>query len=413
MRTETIVESTQSELRLSESQVQSLQRLGRRLASDARWWGSADEGLESRTVIRCEPASSGLHKVRVSDAIGAIGLGGLQITVKPKIPLQHLLFLLRLSEYLPRTADIPAKLEPDEDFFSLVALWFVTECESALRRDLARDYHGTVSDLPTARGRVDSLATTRALLVGRLKVRCSYDSFGNDTALNRLLMHALRAVQRNATFQTKTRLRARRAQARFDDVGEYRPPDLYASTDTRTRHYRDAATLARMLLTSRGTSVLGGPSPGGTFLFRTPDAVEEAIRRLLQGNLAPDWHVEKKGRQLSGAKSRTLNPDLVFNVDMAVGDVKYRMSSGLTRSHINQVTTFAAGYNTTKGLVIGFGPGSERDHVEVGSIRVDSINWDTQQPDPLRSAQDLTAAVREWLSESSTAAATESSTASA
>lgn len=349
-------------------------------------------------MIRCEVVSDGVYTVRVSDAIGVVGLGDRQIAVEPKISMPHLLFLICQSHYLPRTAEIPTELMPDESFFTLVASWFVSACESALRGDLTRDYHGTISDLRTARGRVDCLATTRALLVGAPRVRCSYDTFGNDTSLNRLLRHALRAVQRDPVFGVETRRRARRADSRFSGVGEYRPSDLHASTDIRTKHYRDAATLARMLLTSQGATVLDGPIPGGTFLFRTPEAVEDGVRRLLQEELAPDWHIDKKGRTLRGAKPRTLNPDLVFNQGEAIGDVKYRVSSGLTRSDINQVTTFAAGYHAKRGLLIMFGSGTERDHVEVGKIRIDTINWDVHEPDPIQSARALATAVRHWLS---------------
>ena len=143
---------------------------------------------------------------------------------------------------------------------------------------------------------------------------------------------------------------------------------------------------------------MAGPSPGGTFLFRTPEAVEEGVRRLLKTGLAPDWNVDKKGRRLPGARPRTLNPDLVFNGDEAIGDVKYRLSSGpIPRSHMNQVTTFAAGYGTTRGLLLGFSSGQDTDHVEVGQIRIDSLNWDVNQPDPSQSAADLIGAVRGWL----------------
>ena len=409
MRTETVTESKKAQLSLTEDQAEALRRIGRQLASDRRWWGASDElegsnedseaqSQATRTVIRCESTASGEYMLTVDNAIGVIGLSDLQITVKPKIPLPHFLHLITESEYLPRPSEDPARLEQDDNFFTLIAQWFVSECEYVLRRGLTRDYHKTTADLPTARGRVDSLRTTRSILVGRVKVRCRYDNFGNDSSLNRLLNHALSVIQQKPVFRMEVRRRARRAQERFDGVGEYRPADLNASTDGNTKHYRDAVTLARMLLSSQGTSTLHGPSPGGTFLFRTPEAVEEGIRRVLKKALHPNWDVEKKGLTLSGASRRTLNPDLVFNPSPAIGDVKYRLSSTLKRSDINQVTTFAAGFKASKGIVIEFDSKATNDYVEVGDIRIDAVSWDIDQSDPDMSAEKLAADIRAWLS---------------
>ena len=401
MRTETITESRSKLLDLSAGQAEALRRLGRQLASDKDWWGSSFKSAQIRTVIRCEFKKTGQYVVTVRDAIGVIGLADLQIVVEPKIPLKHFLFLIKHSVRLPRNAEDDAELEPDKHFFFLVARWFVNACEDTLRKELARDYQHTTADLTVARGRVHTLTTTRTLLAGRPKIRCSFGNFGNDTPLNRLLNRALRTVQRNSEFPDEIRRRARQAQARFNDVGEYHPSDLYAQTDTRTKHYHHAAALARLVLIGRGISILHGGSPGSTFLFYTPEAIEDGIRYLLRIALAPDWDVKKKGRRLPGAKLRTLNPDLVFSENEAIGDIKYRLSSGsIERRHMNQITTFAAGYKATRGLLIEFGYPGQRDHVTVGDVGIDTVNWNIAHLDPAPSAEELITDVREWLSKS-------------
>lgn len=118
----------------------------------------------------------------------------------------------------------------------------------------------------------------------------------------------------------------------------------------------------------------------------------------MRNALHPNWDVDKRGLTLSGASRRTLNPDLVFNPGQAIGDVKYRLSSKLKRSDINQVTTFAAGFKASKGIVIEFDSKSSNDYVEVGDIRIDAINWDIDQPSPDMSAEKLAADIRTWLS---------------
>ena len=46
------------------------------------------------SVISCEHVEGSYHKVTIKDAVGAIGLPGLNLIVKPKITLHHFLFLL-------------------------------------------------------------------------------------------------------------------------------------------------------------------------------------------------------------------------------------------------------------------------------------------------------------------------------
>src|SRR5689334_20157539 len=94
-RTVTLTESTPQMLDLTPAEAQQLTAMGRALASDSTWWGNNDDDEGPiRTVIRCERLASTKYKIVVSDAIGVIGLGSLQLVVQPKIPLHHLVYLL-------------------------------------------------------------------------------------------------------------------------------------------------------------------------------------------------------------------------------------------------------------------------------------------------------------------------------
>lgn len=96
--------------------------------------------------------------------------------------------------------------------------------------------------------------------------------------------------------------------------------------------------------------------------------------------------------------------DLVFGNDDAIGDVKYRLSSGkIETSHLYQLTSFAAGYRSRHGLLIDFGPDSGSDHVEIGSIRVAAASWDIELQNPNSAAEKLCAQVERWLSSEVTA----------
>src|SRR5262249_28068091 len=133
-----------------------------------------------------------------------------------------------------------------------------------------------------------------------------------------------------------------------------------------------------MILCGTGTFLSGGTESLWTFLYRTPEAVEEGVRVLLRRHLGPTWQVTKKGKRLSGSIGRLLQPDLVFGDEFAVGDVKYQLTGGeISRPNLNQITTFATGYGVKHAAVVAFGPAPVGEYVQVGEVDVRGFNWDT------------------------------------
>jgi 5-methylcytosine-specific restriction endonuclease McrBC regulatory subunit McrC len=170
--------------------------------------------------------------------------------------------------------------------------------------------------------------------------------------------------------------------------------------DARTRHYRDAHQLALMVLTASGIHVGQGPMSMWTFLYRTPEPVEDGVRASLRRHLTPTWEVAKKGMRLAGSKHRLLQPDLVFGDHIAVGDVKYKTTTDgeISRSNLNQITTFATGYGSTKAVVVAFGDVPVGEYVQVGDVHVSGINWNTSAADPRQAGAELAVRISSWLS---------------
>lgn len=400
MRTEVLTESKLRRLLLTTSQAEQLRNIGRALASDKRWWGDADRADErDRTVVRCDRMSPTMYAITVSNAIGTIGLGDVQLVVQPKIPTLHLLHLLAEAQQLPRASAERAELDGDKAFFVLVVRWFLDRCEELLRRGLCRDYEPTTCDLAFARGRIHILPTTRSILAGRPLLRCTFDDFSEDTSLNRVLKAAARHVLASPGLPTNLRRRGRCVYQRLDGAGEMRSSDQNIVPDARSRHYWDAHQLALVILTSGGVVPAHGEQPAWTFLFRTPEAVEEGVRNALRRHLEPDWKVRKYGMRLGGTRNRSLSPDLVIGDGVAIGDVKYRIttSGDIDRSHLNQVTTFATGYGTERAILLAFGTPSRGEVVHVGPVQVHGFNWDTSETDPARSSAKLAEEISVWL----------------
>jgi 5-methylcytosine-specific restriction enzyme subunit McrC len=396
---------------LTHAQAEQLRMVGRALRSQKSWWGEptgTDEDPEQsgRTAIRVKQGSSNTYEVVVYNAVGVIGLSDLQLLIRPKIPMRHLLYLLMSSSELPArsTKEIVA-VDNDANLFELVARWFIEATEDLLRLGLDRDYERQTADLAVVRGRVEPLPTTRAIFAGRPRVRCNFERFSEDTSLNRTLKAASRTVSAAAILPRPLRFRGRRIAEKLNAAGELRTDDTLAALDRNRPHYRDAHQLATLIIKSAGIKVGSGARPARTFLLRTPDAVEDGIRSVLKGHLPPHVVVKRGGKDLaardhSGPKKRRVTPDIVFYDDLAIADVKYMITNGdVSTPHLYQATTFATAYKARLAAVIGFGYRAKQATVQVGDVTVRGFVWDTAvDGEPEAAASKLALDVLEWLS---------------
>ena len=312
----------------------------------------------------------------MSDAVGVISLSTVQLTIEPKIPTAHLLFLLEASGEFPRLAPQSAAAMRDMYLWELILHWYVAEVEALLRRGLLRDYEEATAQLPVLRGSVDAVATAHAYYRGQLAFECRFDEFDFDSPPNRVLAAASRMVVATPTRDSMLRRRAKRALARFEEVGSLRVEDLRWRPERRAGYYAISTTLARHILLGVGRTLAKGKEPITTFLIRTPEMVEAGLRTLLSRKL-PARKIEKRGMQLAGS-TMTLNPDLVFDSGRVVGDVKYKLlSHDWPRSDLYQLVAFATGFRARRGLVVHFSQHKDEGlpSVEVGDVQLHAASW--------------------------------------
>ena len=303
MRNLIVKESKAAKIDLSIEEAGALSVLGEQLSSAKTYWASdsqSDEGAESeKTIVRCRPLNApGVYEVIVDNAVGMIGVGDLRLSVQPKIPSNHLIFLLNRAAHLPRSVAQGAEASGDENIIQLLPLWYASALESVLRHDLVRDYREMSDDLGAVRGSLSVEGTVGNYYRGSLAINCTYSEFDEDTALNRLLRAAALKILSNPLIRDVTRARRRKCAARFDGVSEYRADDRVAQTDRRTSHYSHALWLAQAVLRSETRSVHHGSKSAWCFLFPTPWAVEEGIRTILRSELRDLCLVEKRGKAL-------------------------------------------------------------------------------------------------------------------
>jgi len=383
IRSLTVTESSPRIVDLTPDEAMSLQRLGIRLASRKGWWGAVAGDDVERSVIRCRPAGGNAWEIRISDAVGLISIGSLQILVEPKIPIPHLLYLFGRSGEFPRLEEHRGEIEIGESLLELIATWFIRTTERVMRRDLVRDYMPITEAVRSVRGSVHALSTARNYYSGRLEFECSFEEFGYDTDLNRAIRAAARIVASNPQLVWATRRRARAILSRMDEVGEFDLSRPWPKLDRRTSHYSDALSLAAHLLRSDNRDLRHGGADAWTFLIKTPDMIETAIRAILR-EAFPGIH--KSVLQLTNS-SMTLNPDLVIGAGMALADVKYKLSRpDWDRPDLYQLVAFATGFHAPHAALVDFSAGpAARETIRIGDVTVRHVAWPI---DPAMSASD-------------------------
>lgn len=400
MRLEHLTETAPRVLDLSEDEANVVVAAGRRLAGSGEFWGRVAEGDSpaERTVIRADRLSPGRYRVTVVEAVGIVALPTLQLIVAPKIPPAHFSYLLRRSPAIPRLDDQQAAAAESPELWDLVATWFVAALERLLRQGLVADYEEHREELPYVRGALQALETANAYYQGRVSFSCLFDEFALDSPMNRVLRAAAATVASAPVLKPELRRRARRALSRFMDVGDLRPGDLYHLPERRSAHYATGLQLARHVLAATGRTIAAGSSPAWTFLIRTPELIEAAIRSILRRALSDLTGVEKSGRQLKPSRL-TLNPNLVFG-SLAVADVKYSMlSSDWNRTHLYQAVAFATGYQVQRAGVFGFtSTGSTPPELQVGRVHLRAFTWHAnEQVAPEVAETKLVNETRTWI----------------
>lgn len=378
-----ITEARSTELDLTEEQAQELQRLGKDLRGQVSsfWANKVADGTEpddERSVIACISRGNGKYSVRVSNAIGVLALPGAQLSVLPKIPMNHFSWIARQSIADPRLGGSKVAIDSLDAFWELVCVWCVHEIEVILRQGLLSDYKSNTDDIEFVRGRVNLRPSIANFFEGRPVVECTFDELDIDFPAHRLMRAALRVVSAHPNISSvDLRSRASRAYRMFSGVGDLQSLDFRTTVDRRTKSYERALDLSRRVLFGSGVDVKDGSAVGQSFLIPTPGLIEDGLRKILQRELAP-MKVDKLGRQISGNSFFSVNPDLVFAGGKFVGDVKYKLADpGWDRSSVAQISMFANGFGAKLGLILSFANSENVPdlHMDLGHLRVCRIIW--------------------------------------
>ena len=303
-------------------------------------------------------------RISARSHVGRIRLGGLTITIRPKLPGDSMLNLLRYAYGFRRLSLLSETEQSIKDcgFEDLLVAQLITEVEELLSRGLRREYIERREALASPRGMLDiaKIASSGGVLSATLP--CRFYPRIEDSQLNQTLKAGLRlasSITSSPELSRNTmRLEARLADGVSDVALEWNLLERVERRVNRlTETYSPSLTIIRLLMSSIGISLEGNERTRlSGFLFDMNAFFQQFVSRFLSDHLHDYRIVDELG--LKGMvrydpkhnplrrRSPTPRPDFaVFNQRQLIAllDAKYRdlWEKSLPRDMLYQLVVYA------------------------------------------------------------------------
>ncbi len=295
----------------------------------ARALNSVDNGR----YLSVEPGEhAGYWCVSAHNYVGSINVAGLQVLVRPKIPLRNLFLLLEVGLRERDWHDEAVRFEKTGDLLPALVSFFARTTETTLARGLYHSYQEQQDRLVALRGRVD-IARQLARPGVVIPTACKFTEFTADLIENSYLKAAVSRSLRVAGVQPEDRRRLMQHLVTLEDVGDvrHRPDDHDRVMFTRlNEHYKPALRLAELVLANLTLQDRIGETQASSFMLDMNKLFErfvtERLRRALRGRLeVKDQYRDK----LDEDGAVAIKPDLLFRAGGSprfVADIKYKLT---------------------------------------------------------------------------------------
>ena len=333
------------------------------------WPLSAAERDALRVVpaLAVEPAAGreGAYHLTPGSWVGAVDVGDLSVSIRPKLDVARVLFLAGYAE------DVDVR-EPERFDFreaptlvEALAPALAAAARRAFAGGLLHGYRVEEEALLTVRGRIRVEDQIRRRFGTAVPAEVRYDEFTDDVTANRLVKAAAERLGRMRLRSRRSRDGLRWIGARLENVSlvEYPPAAVpEVAFDRLNQHYREAVALARLVLrhssfeTGRGSLRAAGFLMDMNRVFQ--DFVTQALREAL-GVSARVLRADDGGMCLDEGRRIRLKPDLSWwdrEACTFVGDVKYkrykRADDGTRNADLYQLLAYATALDLPGGLLI-------------------------------------------------------------
>ena len=317
--------------------------------------------------IDVTPRGGDTYILRPSSRIGVLALGELAIVVRPKIPIDRVMFMISYVLDIGDWRQDDAPLAEDADLLEAIIPAFTHHTRQAIRRGLLQGYRSEEDALHTVRGRIRFGDQIRRRFDIPLPIEISFDDFTEDIEENRLLKTALHLLGRLPIRSPGARRSVRTLRPAFTavELGSYRRGAVPEIAYNRlNRHYRPAVELARLIIESSSLELRHGEVTGAAFMIDMNAVFERFLRAALREALhLPErqWPEGERERRLTLDKAGQVHliPDLMWRSGpmrepIFVGDAKYKriVPSGWPNADIYQMLAYCTASDLPSGLLV-------------------------------------------------------------
>ena len=346
-------------------------------------------GAELAVVSRVPGSES--WEVAAGAKVGVARIGDLQVTVRPKIPIDRLVFMMGYAQKPEFWRDHSVLLDTELDLADALAESFRRLATKALEQGLLHGYRSVDDALPVLRGRIrvgDQISRRYGL---GLPLEISYDEFTVDIAENQLLLSATTQLLRMPSVSQPVRRSLQRLRLQLADVtalvrGERRPQWISSRLNAR---YQPALHLADLILAGDSFEQRVGDLHVSGFIFDMWRIYEDFVCVALREAMKPygGRSTLQHGMHLDYADAVPMRPDFVWLAPeggAAVVDAKYKAEkpSGFPQADLYQVLAYCTVLGLHEGhLVYAKGNEDPRVHSVVGAdVSIHCHTLDLAQP---------------------------------
>ena len=298
--------------------------------------------------------------LRPSSYIGTLRLGSLSIIIRPKIPVDRVMFLVSYALDPKEWQQYVTHLSPDADILESIIPSFVHHTRQAIQRGLLQGYIRQEEALHTVRGRIRFDDQVKRRYGIALPLEVTYDEFTEDIEENRLLKTALHRLSRLPVRSPSTRRQVNALRPVFSPVGlasyvQGTPEVRYTSLNA---HYRPAVEMARLIIDNSSLELRHGDVAGGSFLLDMNRVFERFLFVALREELGiSDQEWRRGSMTLDKEEVIKLEPDFSWwsgGHCRFVGDAKYKKldAAGFQHSDMYQMLAYCTASGLPSGLLV-------------------------------------------------------------
>ena len=333
---------------------------------------------DAHTDVAPSSDAAGTYRLTPSSYIGALNVGELAVVIRPKIPIDRVMFLITYAMDPKNWRRDSVPVASDDDVLESIALAFAHRTRQAIRRGLLQGYRHEEDALYTVRGRIRFADQISRRFGIPLPVEVAFDEYTEDIEKNRLLKTAIHRLGHTLIHSPTTRRELRRLRPAFESVrlGSYRrgalPEVAYSRLD---EHYRPAVELARLIIENSSLELRRGAVAGAAFLIDMNKVFEQFLYVALGEALGlPErqWRHEQR-LTLDEAGRISMKPDLSWwpagtaengARPIFVADAKYKKLEPERFEHadIYQMLAYCTAANLSSGLLVYAGEGETTTH---------------------------------------------------